>query len=301
MIGVSHAAILVVDDATESLRFLTDMLESEGYTVRIARDGEAAIEAMRAELPDLVLMDAVMPRLGGFETTRRIKADPAMSQVPVIFMTGLSEAENVVDGLAAGGVDYVRKPIVVAELLARLRVHLGNARIAAGVQGALDASNRALVALNKDGKVLWTTPKSAAILAAQFGVAAGNAPSNALPAPLVGQLLRLAEVDQHIRQDVGGGRVDFTLVAIQGEDRHFRVALMLEGAEQKLLAERHGLTDREAEVLLWISRGKTNRGISEILGISPRTVNKHLEEVFEKMGIENRASAAAAAVKTLSK
>jgi DNA-binding CsgD family transcriptional regulator len=78
-----------------------------------------------------------------------------------------------------------------------------------------------------------------------------------------------------------------------------RVAEVIEGAEERLLASRHGLTDREAEVLLWISRGKANRQISEILGISPRTVNKHLEQVFEKMGIENRASAAAAAVKTL--
>ncbi|WP_164155974.1 response regulator transcription factor [Sandarakinorhabdus rubra] len=292
--AVTLATILVVDDAPDSLRFLTDALEGEGYDVRIARDGAAALSSLAAELPDLVLMDAVMPGLDGFETTRRIKADPALARVPVIFMTGLSETENVLDGLAAGGVDYVKKPIVLAELLARLRVHLSNARIAAGAQGALDASNRPLVALDASGRILWTTPRSATILTARFAAGVGDR----LPPALAGQLMRLGE--GRVRQDFPGGQVEFAAVATVGEERHFRITETLEGAEEKLLAQRHGLTEREAEVLLWISRGKANREISEILGISPRTVNKHLEQIFEKMGIENRASAAAAAVKTLS-
>jgi DNA-binding response OmpR family regulator/DNA-binding CsgD family transcriptional regulator len=295
MTETHHATILVVDDAPDSLRFLTDTLEGEGYGVRIARDGQAALASLAAELPDLVLMDAVMPGIDGFETTRRIKADPALAGVPVIFMTGLAETENIVDGLAAGGVDYVKKPIVLAELLARLRVHLGNARIAAGAQSALDASNRPLLALDGDGRILWTTPKSAAILAARFGVAVGGL----LPPALAGQLQRLAMGEARVKQEFAGGRVEFAAVATKGEERHFRLTETLEGADEKLLAARHGLTEREAEVLLWISRGKANREISEILGISPRTVNKHLEQIFEKMGIENRASAAAAAVKTL--
>jgi DNA-binding response OmpR family regulator len=295
MTETHHATILVVDDAPDSLRFLTDTLEGEGYAVRIARDGQAALDSLAAELPDLVLMDAMMPGIDGFETTRRIKADPALASVPVIFMTGLSETANVVDGLAAGGVDYVKKPIVLAELLARLKVHLGNARIAAGAKGALDASNRPLLALDGEGRVLWTTPRSTAILAARFGVGVGDQ----MPPALAGQLQRLALGEARVKQDFAGGRVEFAVVAVKGDERHFRITETLEGAEEKLLAQRHGLTEREAEVLLWISRGKANREISEILGISPRTVNKHLEQIFEKMGIENRASAAAAAVKTL--
>lgn len=295
MTETHHTTILVVDDAPDSLRFLTDTLEGEGYGVRIARDGHAALASLAAELPDLVLMDAVMPGIDGFETTRRIKADPALASVPVIFMTGLTETENVLDGLAAGGVDYVKKPIVLAELLARLKVHLGNARIAAGAQSALDASNRPLLALDGEGRVLWTTPKSAAILDRRFGVAVGGQ----LPPAMAGQLQRLAKGEARVKQDFADGRVEFAAVATKGEERHFRLTETLEGADEKLLAQRHGLTEREAEVLLWISRGKANREISEILGISPRTVNKHLEQIFEKMGIENRASAAAAAVKTL--
>lgn len=295
MTETSHATILVVDDAPDSLRLLTDTLEGEGYAVRIARDGQAALDSLAVELPDLVLMDAMMPGIDGFEATRRIKADPALASVPVIFMTGLSETENVVDGLAAGGVDYVKKPIVLAELLARLKVHLGNARIAAGAKGALDASNRPLVALDGEGRVVWTTPKSAGTLLTRFGAGVGDR----LPPSLAGQLQRLAQGEARVKQDFPGGRVEFAVVAVKGDERHYRVTETLEGADEKLLAQRHGLTEREAEVLLWISRGKANREISEILGISPRTVNKHLEQIFEKMGIENRASAAAAAVKTL--
>ncbi len=293
---MSRPVILVVDDAPDALRFLTDTLDGEGYDVRIALSGDGALAAAREELPDLILMDAVMPGLDGFAATRALKADPALAGVPVIFMTGLTDTDNVVQGLAAGGVDYVTKPIVVAELLARLRVHLGNARIAAGAQAALDASNRPLLALDADGKVLWTTPKSAAILARHFGIAAGER----MPQPLAGQLQRLAEGEARVRHDLPGGRLEFAAVAETGGEKHFRLADIMEGAEERLLAQRHGLTEREAEVLLWISRGKANREISEILGISPRTVNKHLEQIFEKMGIENRASAAAAAVKTLS-
>ena len=295
MTETHHTTILVVDDAPDSLRFLTDTLEGEGYGVRIARDGHAALASLAAELPGLVLMDAVLPGIDGFETTRRIKADPALASVPVIFMTGLTETENVLDGLAAGGVDYVKKPIVLAELLARLKVHLGNARIAAGAQSALDASNRPLLALDGEGRVLWTTPKSADILDRRFGVAVGGQ----LPLALAGQLQRLAKGEARVKQDFVDGRVEFAAVATKGEERHFRLTETLEGSDEKLLAQRHGLTERESEVLLWISRGKANREISEILGISPRTVNKHLEQIFEKMGIENRASAAAAAVKTL--
>ena len=100
-------------------------------------------------------MDALMPGISGFETCRRLKRDRMLLHLPVIFMTGLSETEHVIEGLASGGVDYVTKPIVLEELLARIRVHLGNARSALDSQAALDASGRFLVATNRAGRVLW--------------------------------------------------------------------------------------------------------------------------------------------------
>lgn len=289
------ATILVVDDTLESLSFVTATLEAAGMAVLVASDGGAALESLALVVPDLVLMDANMPVMDGFETTRRIKADPRLAGLPVIFMTGLTETEHVVRGLAAGGVDYVQKPVVVEELLARIRVHLGNARIARGSQTALDQSGRPLLALDAAGNILWSTPRTMTILAEHVG-------GDVLPAPLADALLRLIESEdpRGFRHPIPGGELEFTLLTRSGPDEWlFRIAETREGDEERLLAARHGLTDREAQVLLWISRGKANREISEILGISPRTVNKHLEQVFEKMGIENRASAAAAAVKTL--
>jgi DNA-binding NarL/FixJ family response regulator len=286
--------ILVVDDTLESLRVVAAALEFADYTVLIARDGAAALRSMALVVPDLVIMDGVMPVLDGFETTSRMKADPRLANVPVIFMTGLIETEHVLRGLAAGGVDYVQKPVVLEELLARVEVHLGNARIAQGGQVALDESGRLVFAINSSGSILWATPRTSAVLAGQFG-------DTGLPALVLAGLRQLTEeADRAFRVGIVGGELEFTLLSQNGPDEWLiRLAEIIQGAEERLLASRHGLTDREAEVLLWISRGKANRQISEILGISPRTVNKHLEQVFEKMGIENRASAAAAAVKTL--
>jgi DNA-binding NarL/FixJ family response regulator len=295
-----NITILVVDDTPESLRFVSAVLEDAGMTVLIAADGGEALQSLELAIPDLVIMDAMMPVLDGFETTRRIKADPRFARLPVIFMTGLTETEHVVRGLEAGGVDYVTKPIVVAELLARIRVHLGNARVSRGSQAALDDSGRPLIAVNSTGRALWTTPRAAEWLGRLFPDDFAN--GGALPPALCAALARQVGGDGQgvVRHDLEDGRIELTLVSRSGSDEWlFRLAEIREGAEQQLLAQRHALTEREAEVLLWISRGKANREISEILGISPRTVNKHLEQVFEKMGIENRASAAAAAVKTL--
>src|ERR1700722_6600806 len=160
--------ILVVDDTPETLGFLTDTLDDAGFTVLIATDGESALTLVDQITPDLVLMDAVMPGMDGFETCRRLKGEKLLSNLPIIFMTGLSETEHVVQGLAAGGVDYVTKPIVIDELLARIRVHLANARIAHGSRAALDAAGRFLVATDGNGQLLWCTPKAKQLLSELF-------------------------------------------------------------------------------------------------------------------------------------
>lgn len=291
------STVLVVDDTPESLQFVTAALEAEGMTVLVARDGAAALRSLALVRSDLIIMDAMMPIMDGFEATRRIKADPHLAAVPIIFMTGLTETEHIVRGLQAGGVDYVTKPIVADELIARIRVHLGNARSTRGSHTALDDSGRSLLAISPIGSVLWSTPRTGVILERHFA-------DTALLGRLTANLLRLAAGDDRniYRYPVEGGRLEFVLLGSSAANEWlFRLADIGEGAEENLLAARHGLTDREAQVLLWISRGKANREISEILGISPRTVNKHLEQVFEKMGVENRASAAAAAVTTLAR
>src|SRR3954467_15012958 len=164
----SRDIVLVVDDSPETLRMLTDAIEDAGMTVLVAREGEYALSIIERVLPDIILMDALMPGTDGFETCRRLKQNKALAHVPVIFMTGLSDTEHIIQGLEAGGVDYITKPIVPGELLARIRVHLANARIAHSARLALDVFDRFLLAANQAGQVRWCTPQAGKLLGAAF-------------------------------------------------------------------------------------------------------------------------------------
>lgn len=296
--GGHRDTVLVIDDNPESLHFLIDTIERAGMTVLIATNGGDTLELLGHVLPDLILIDAIMPGMDGFATTRAIKKQPRLADVPVIFMTGLTETEHAVRALEAGGVDYVRKPIAIEELLARMRVHLAAARVSHAGRSALDATGRHLFAVTRSGAMLWATPQVERLLE-RLGSA------DALPAAFFAPLARLLGPGETpgatLRFETGGETIELVLVGpMRGEEEVLvRLNLIREGAEVNLLRERYGLTQREAEVLLWISYGKPNRVISEILGISPRTVNKHLEQVFEKLGVETRAAAAAFAVRTM--
>jgi DNA-binding CsgD family transcriptional regulator len=210
-----------------------------------------------------------------------------------------------VEGLAAGGVDYVTKPIVVDELLARIRVHLANARIAHGTRAALDATGRFLLATDKAGRLLWCTPKAEQLLSELFPE---EGSSTALPTAVTLQLRRLRDESAkgasqgRCALEVNGRRLEFSFLSSIGPDELlFRLTEVSVGADEQLLQTTLALTGRESEVLLWLSRGKSNREIGAILTISPRTVNKHLEQIFVKLGVENRSAAVARAVRALSR
>jgi DNA-binding NarL/FixJ family response regulator len=199
-----RAVVLLIDDAPDTVRMIAEALDDAGYTVLVATDGATALHRVERVIPDAVLLDACMPGMDGFETCRRLKQAPGMRTVPVIFMTGLAETERLVEGLSAGGVDYLVKPVVPDELVARLQAHLRVAR-------EMNAAMRA-----------------------------------------------------------------------RGEEAAPAAALLP-----------NPLTQREMDVLAWVARGKTNRDVAEILGMSPRTVNKHLEHIYEKLGVETRTAAVA--------
>jgi DNA-binding response OmpR family regulator/DNA-binding CsgD family transcriptional regulator len=297
--------VLVVDDSPDTLRMLTDALEDAGMTVLVALEGKQALAIGEKITPDIILLDAVMPSIDGFETCRRIKRDRSLAHVPVIFMTGLSDTQDIVKGLEAGGVDYVTKPIVPDELLARIRVHLANARLAHSARVALDASGRHLLATNAYGRVLWSTPQAAKLLGLTFSDFDGE--GYVLPTAVQNWLERRMRANvnsaaDEIPLDVTSSAVKLRLSYV-GQLAPYEVLLRLtEGdiANDNLVLEiKLQLTPRESEVLMWVARGKSNRDIAEILKLSPRTVNKHLEQIYAKLGVENRASAAALAVRTL--
>ena len=197
--------ILLIDDVPDTVRMIAEALDDAGFTVLVATDGASALRRVARIRPDAVLLDACMPGMDGFETCRQLKQVPGMHTVPVIFMTGLTETERIVEALSAGGIDYLVKPVSPDELVARLHAHLRVAR----------------------------------------------------------------ELDEAIQ--------------VQQEEGH-------SGADGEALRD-NPLTQREMAVLEWVAHGKTNRDIGDILGMSPRTVNKHLEHIYEKLGVETRTAA----------
>jgi signal transduction histidine kinase len=116
--------ILVVDDTPTNLQVLFDLLSEQGYRVAIAKNGETALQRIQTSQPNLILLDVMMPGIDGFEACQKLKDNPATKDIPVIFMTALSDSVDKVKGLSLGAVDYITKPIQHEEVLARIRVHL---------------------------------------------------------------------------------------------------------------------------------------------------------------------------------
>lgn len=294
-------SVLVVDDDPDSLRMILIGLETAGLTVLVATSGEAALDVLANARPDIVLMDAMMQGIDGFETTRRIRGNPALRHIPVIFMTGLADPGNVVKGLQAGGIDYVGKPVDIDELVARLFVHMAQGLAAHAGSASLDATGRMMFVTDGRGGLLWSTP-----LAGQALVRADprwRSQSGRLPDVLLAPVERLCGQDGtsgKARIEHEHGVLELAMVARLGP-REILLRLTEQDPAQDIdtLGRVLGITGREAEVLLWVSYGKASKEISEILKISPRTVQKHLERIFEKLGVETRSAATAMATRTL--
>ncbi len=116
--------ILIVDDIPTNIKIILEFLHNSGFSVSVAKNGESALKKAQEELPQLILLDVMMPGIDGFETCCRLKANPKTKEIPVIFMTALSDVVDKVKGLKLGAVDYITKPIQHEEVLARINVHL---------------------------------------------------------------------------------------------------------------------------------------------------------------------------------
>ncbi|MBL0420817.1 response regulator transcription factor [Ramlibacter sp. AW1] len=299
--------VLIVDDVPDNLAMLHDALDESGYTVLVATNGEAALQRAAQALPDIVLLDAVMPGMDGFEVARQLKALPATAHIPIVFMTGLTETEHLEAALAAGGVDYVTKPIKPREVLARMGVHLRDARLARQTRNALDAFGYASITVRaSDGRLMWQTPLARGLLQAYFGDEIGRRPAH-VPQAVVDWLRRhLPDAERQVEPprlsiERGARRLTFRLHRQTGDDDAGGEWLIVMREESdtaviEALGLAFKLTAREAEVLYWVVKGKINRDIADIVGASPATVKKHLERVFAKLGVETRTAAAAMAL-----
>ena len=318
--GEAAGMVLIVDDIPDNLAVLHDALDESGYTVLVATDGASALLRAAQALPDIVLLDALMPGMDGFEVARRLKANEATAPIPIVFMTALTDTEHVLAAFAAGGVDYVSKPVRPREVVARIAAHLQSARHATQARNALDAFGHASIALRPaDGRVLWQTPLARDLMKRHFGAGVAGAPISTAAGGVAVPLHAPASLCDWVRARVtragdaiapeggdtwscvtGTQRLHCSLHPASAEDEWLLVLTESNnGAAIEALSLQFRLTAREAEVLYWVAQGKTNRDIGDILGTRPKTITKHLEHVFEKLGVETRTAAAARVLGTL--
>jgi DNA-binding response OmpR family regulator/DNA-binding CsgD family transcriptional regulator len=295
--------VLIVDDVPDNLAVLHDALDESGYTVLLATSGDAALQRAAQAVPDIVLLDALMPGIDGFEVARRLKATPLTAHIPIIFMTGLTDTEHLVAALEAGGVDYVTKPIKPKEVLARMGVHMQAARQSRQTRNALDAFGYASITVRpSDGRLMWQTPLARDLLLQYFGTSAPQTPEPILQ--WLRRHLRAAErlvEPPRLTAELGARRLTIRLhqqTGDQGEDSDWLIVMreVSDAAIIESMSLAFKLTAREAEVLYWVVKGKINRDIADIIGSSPATVKKHLERVFAKLGVETRTAAAGMAM-----
>jgi len=296
----NSAVVLIVDDVPENLAVLHDTLDEADYMVLVANNGQDALERAMDAQPDIILLDAMMPGMDGFEVCRKLKAEFLTRHIPVIFMTGLTESEHVVAGFEAGGVDYVTKPIRPNEVMVRIQAHIKTSRMMNQARGVLDAFGQAAIAVHLENNlIVWQTPLARKLLKKYFVEESSLLSQSSLPIQLMHWVSGLSAYTQYQDAPVltitSNEQKLFFKASKVVDDNQLVIVLREESIDLVIeaLISSFSLTKREAEVLYWTMQGKTNRDIGDILGSSPRTVNKHLEHVFEKLGVETRTAASA--------
>lgn len=321
MNGPRHRhTILVIDDEPDNLMVVVRHLEAYSFEVLTARDGEAGLSRARLTRPDVILLDVAMPGIDGYETCRRLKADPDTAGIPVLFLTALSEPDDKVRGFTAGGVDYVTKPIEGAELLARVQAHVQIRTFQADLErrvaertAALERELQAREAYCREREHLvellrWQSEQLRQLT--QQWLAGQRDREQHLALSLQEWVSeRLRPLEQHLEQAQhllsSTAPEQRPVAAILGHLATARelVSPALEGAptlggrlSQEAKAPRldHNpllrLSTREYEVLQLLAEGKQTKQIASALGVASSTVSTYRARILDKLEIEDTAS-----------
>jgi formate hydrogenlyase transcriptional activator len=173
--------ILLVDDTPANLGVLFELLKGCGFKVSVAEDGESALEQVNYVRPDLILLDVLMPLMDGFTTCERLKAQPEIREIPVIFMTALTDTVDKVKGFELGAVDYITKPFQQEEVLARIRTHLSLQQLKASLKESeerlshiIESAMDAIITLDQDGRILLFNRAAERVFRCSAGEAVGG-------------------------------------------------------------------------------------------------------------------------------
>lgn len=295
MLDNSTPIVLVVDDSPDSLGMINQALNQAGYTVLVALNGQQALDIVQQIKPDVVLMDAVMPVMDGFECCLQMRS--FLPLTPIIFMTGLTDVEHTVKAFENGGNDYINKPINPEELLARITAHVNSANMINNARVALDVARQHVLAVNTEGEVLWATPETRELLA-RHGIDC-KSPESSLSVEVRNWLAHGDERGDLLIRTAEKPLIVRFFKSVDSSEHLLRIADQEMLRDASVLEVALSLTKREAEVLMWVAHGKTNKEIGEILDLSPRTVNKHLEQIYPKLYVDNRSAATSIAIQAL--
>lgn len=274
-----QATILLVDDLPDNLKVLIDFLEQSGFRIIVARSGEAAIQYAQQALPDLILLDVLMPQMDGFETCQRLKAQESLREIPVIFLTGISDLIEKVKGFEVGGVDYIAKPVHYQEVLARIKTHLMLRRL----QQQLEEQNQRFRTLSEatfegilvhdQGEILEINQTMEQMFGYQRADVLGRhvlefvAPE---ARPIVAENIRMAENGPYeavgLRRDGSSFPVEFQGRAMPYQGRNIRVVAIRDLSRHKQIEAEKALLQEE-NITLRSSLGERYK-LGDIIGKS---------------------------------
>jgi sigma-B regulation protein RsbU (phosphoserine phosphatase) len=251
-----HEKILLVDDNTENLQVLSQTLEGRGYEIFVATNGETALAIAAKVLPELILLDVLMPGIDGFEVCRRLKKQPKTARADVIFLSALGEVSDKVRGLDVGAVDYITKPFQAAEVIARVNAHLTNQRLRSQLMAANARMKRDLEAASRIQRSLLPakTPHPT-----KFEFAWEYSPCD----ELAGDSLNVFRLDEE--------HIGFYVLDVVGHG--VRAALLS-------FAATHALTPRADRTSVVMTIG-ANGDASTSSVVSPASVAKHVNQIFQ--------------------
>ena len=306
--------VLIVDDLPANVDIVLGFLAEAGYRILVSDGGHRALEQLARSQPDIILLDLMMPGLDGIETCKRIKANKEWSHIPVIMMTAADELSKKLAAFQAGAVDFVTKPVQPEEVQARVETHLQlrdlqksleekNQELAEEIELRLDAEKQletsleqALLIANQQGQILFATGQARILLNSFFTQGSDKILPAELQTWLSGPDSQRPRVIIHKKR--GEIEIDHFAISKSGNVSLLRIEHRNGDKGPKALLAL-GLTAREAEVLYWISEGKTNPEIAIIIDASLNTVKKHAINLFAKLGVETRTSAARQALAVL--
>ena len=303
--------ILIIDDNITNLKTAMTYLQDYSFDIIIARNGKTGLQRAQSENPDLILLDVQMPDLDGFETCRRLKANPETERIPVIFMTVASETSAKVRGLAVGAVDYITKPFEAAELLARVTTHLALYQLQERLESLVQERTEALqIEIEQrqqqqaEKEQLWQTihqqNEQFRTLTQLF---VENQQTDTLVHALnqhfvqnlhlLHNLIHQAKADKTPTNDSPHISQMETIVAhMQTHTNTFITTLNQEQEKRDTFLKNPllQLSSREHEVMQLLAEGKSTKDIAHLLTIAPSTASTYRQRIMRKLGVSDLMS-----------